>query len=339
METTKSVLKKQNKPTSQQLLTALDEIISALAAGCVPQISDAILQAFTCFDPAVLADDPDINPEDLILILNALTIDDLATFKRARTAVENHEQAWLGFKVVTDPAVACDSSDTAVMGIIGEGQGSADALPGVFFAAVDRQIVFGRQYSVRDRKQMLDITRGPHMHNRQYAGLAWTSLDLEPTSRVIMLGAGDVSAQLEITARLVGFETLVIDYDESYLSEIRFPHSERVLIPSFDEMPDLGITFDDYLCVLTRGHMYDPEALIYALQTPAGYIGMMGCASKNECVFSLAAQRGIDPAAFEDSRLHAPIGFKGVGGKTPPELAINITSQLIQIRNDRRKKP
>ena len=324
------------KPTPQALIAAFDEIIFALEAGGAPTQSDTITNALCCFDPEVLADDPDIDPSDLTDILGTLTKDDLPTFIRARKAVMDHEQAWLGFKIVTDPEVACNSEDTEVVGITGEGQGSADALPGVFFATEDKQIVFGREYSKRDRKQMLDITRGPHMHNNQYAGLAWTSLSLEPQSRVIMFGAGDVSSHLELIARLIGFETVVIDFDESYLNETRFPHSARILVSGFDEIPDLDVTFDDYLCVVTRGHMYDPEALTYSLRTPAGYIGMMGSAGKNERVYELSAQSGVDHTLFSAERVHAPIGFK-FGGKTPPELAISIAAQLIQVRNDRRK--
>ena len=324
------------RPSPTELIAALDEVIAALEAGATPLISDVITTAFYCFNPEVLTDDPDIKPADLSSVFATLGAGDLPTFKRARAAVENREQAWLGFKIVTDSTVVCDSEDTAVMGISGEGQGSADALSGVFFVADDKQIIFSREYSRRDRKQMLDITQGPHMHNRQYAGVAWTSIELEPKARIIMFGAGDVSAQLAVIARLIGFETLVIDYDEDYLNEVRFPTSERIRITGFDEIPDLNVGFDDYLCVLTRGHMHDPEAIAYAVHTPAGYIGMMGNPMKNERVYSLVEERGVDRSLLEADRLYAPIGFK-FGGKTPPELAISICAQLIKIRDSRRK--
>ena len=328
-----------SRPTQQQLVAALAEIISALKAETKPTMSDAVATAFSCFSPEALAEDPDIKPTDLIRILNMLTIGDLPTFERALAAVTNREQAWIGFKIVTDASVACDSTDTEVTGFSGEGKGSADALAGVFFASEGKEIVFSRTYSARDRKQMLDITRGPHMHNRQYAGLAWTSQSLEPRQRVIMFGAGDVSSQLEIVARLVGFETIVIDDDANYLSEERFPNSQRVLVPSFNEIGDLEVGFDDYLCVLTRGHMYDPEALTYAVSTPAGYIGMMGTPLKNERVYELAEQKGVDPELFKAERLFAPIGFKFIGDKSPAGLAVSIVAQLLQVRSDRRKKP
>ncbi|MDR2492706.1 MAG: XdhC family protein [Coriobacteriales bacterium] len=324
--------------TPALLVDALDELASALREGTKPLVSACIRQAFSCFDEEVLAGDPDISPQDLDMIVASLSPEDLPTLLRAREAVVGNEHAWLGFKIVTDPKRVCDSEDTAVAGFAGTGCGSADARPGVFFATQDKQIVFGRDYSARDRKQMLDITRGPHMHSTQYAGVVWASIPLEAQGRVIMFGAGDVSSELALLAHRCGFAgTVVVDNDESYLTASRFALSERVLVSDFDAIGDLGVTPSDYLCVLTRGHMHDPEALAYALATPAGYIGMMGSAGKNERVYELVEERGVELSKVAAGRVHAPIGIR-FGGKTPPELAVSIVAQLIQVRDDRRKK-
>ena len=45
---------------------------------------------------------------------------------------------------------------------------------------------------------------------------------------------------------------------------------------------------DIYVCVLTRGHMFDPESCIWALQNGVHYVGMMGCAGKNSTVHDLS---------------------------------------------------
>jgi xanthine dehydrogenase accessory factor len=181
---------------------------------------------------------------------------------------------------------------------------------------------------------MLDITRGPHMHSEQYAGVAWLSVPLEPEGRVYIFGAGEVPLWTARLAKQVGFATTVLDDDGDYLSEQRFAHSQRVLLSSFAKLPELGISEPDYVLVLTRGHMHDPEALVYAIQAGAHYVGMMGCASKNARVFELARDKGISQEQLEAT--HSPIGLK-FGAKTPPELAISIVAELIQDRYCRRK--
>ncbi|NLG10856.1 MAG: XdhC/CoxF family protein [Coriobacteriaceae bacterium] len=317
---------------NQKLYATIQAMIDDLNNNITPK-ADAT--AFPCFNEMALQGNPDITPAMLDAVLATLTPADIPTLQRALIAIENKEQAWLGFKIVTDPCVVRNSEDTEVVGVKGKGAGSADDQHGIFFATEDKEIVFSRPYSNRDSFQMLDITRGPQMHNEQYAGVAWLSESLEPASRVFILGAGTVGSCVEKTAHDVGFATVAVDYDSEYLNEQRFPLSKRVLISSFTDIPDLGITEDDYVLVLTRGHMYDPEALIFGVVSQAGYVGMMGCLEKNQRVFDMIEAAGTPRATLEAT--HTPIGLR-FGAKTPPELAISIVAELIQVRHDKRKQ-
>lgn len=312
----------------QQTIEAMRE---ALAQGAQPV---ATPEELSCFSPRALEGNPDVTPEHLKLILDALGPEDIPTLDAALEKLRLNESAWLGFKIVTDPQMAVDSKDTKVVNIIGKGEGSADGLPGVFVATEDKQIIFSRQYSVRDSIQMLDITRGPHMHNEQYEGLAWLSIPLKRTGIVYIFGACEASHFLEKMAQDCDFKTVVIDYDAKYLNEERLPLSRRVLIESFEDIPDLGITEEDYVLVLTRGHMYDPEVIAYGIRSGAQYVGMMGCGMKNDRVFELAEAQGATRQQLEAT--HTPIGLH-FGAKTPAELALCIVAELIQVRYERGK--
>jgi len=245
--------------------------------------------------------------------------------------MEANEEAWLGFKVVTDPVAAME----------GEGGGSADPLPAIFLVSnasgtrEGAEILCGRPFSDRDRRQMLDITRGPQMHGEQFAGLSWKSLPLFRPLRVFLLGAGTVAVEVAQLADRVGFETVVVDCEARYLGAVRFPHSRRVLVEDFDSLSELGIRPEDFVCVLTRGHMHDPQALIHGIRAGAEYVGMMGRTAKNARIFGLAEVAGIDPSALD--AIHAPIGLK-FGAKSPAELAVSIVAELIQVRSEQRKK-
>jgi xanthine dehydrogenase accessory factor len=321
--------------TPAALGEALKRIIAQLEAGQTPTASP---EAFPCFLPSALAGDPNVRPASLGAVLGSLTRADLPTLARALAALDANEQAWLGFKVVTDPAAAVDSLDTEVVDLRGNGQGSADDRHGVFLVLdgtgerSGAELVFGRECSRRDRMQMLDITRGPQMHGEQYQGVAWKALPLFRPARVVLMGAGTVSAEVERLANRIGFPTLVVDFDPAYLNAERFPHSELRLIEDFGAMPDLGIGPDDFVCVLTRGHMHDPQALVHGVRAGAGYVGMMGCQAKNERVFALAEQLGVERNVLQ--RTHTPIGLK-FGAKSPAELAVAIVAELIQVKNNR----
>ncbi|MFY9263313.1 MAG: XdhC/CoxF family protein [Actinomycetaceae bacterium] len=314
-----------------QLKPVLRQLIDELNEGITPTLTS---DDFPCFSPLALATKPHIKPGALSEVLDSLSKADIPTLERALAAIDADEKAWLGFKIVTDKEAALSSEDTDVIGM--REQGSADSLPGIFFATDDREVVFSREISERDRFQMLDVTRGPSMHDEQYAGVSWLSLPLFVEDRVFILGASAVSVALERYANDAGFNTVVVDYDPAYLTAERFPRSERILIPSFDELDSyLDAKENDYLCVLTRGHMYDPECLIYGITSKARYVGMLGHPLKNERVLSLIEERGYDRGLL-DGVLYAPIGIK-FGAKGPVELGMCIVAQLIQIRAERRK--
>ena len=324
-------------PSALNLRPVCARIVAALAAGRTPEVSP---EEVPCFTPGALAGDPSVRPESLAAVLAALGPADIPVLERAVAAIDRDERAWLGFKIVTDPAAALDSEDTDVVALRGKGMGSADAQHGVFVvvnptgAREDTEIHFARPASRRDRFQMADITRGPQMHDEQYAGVAWKSVPLFGRARVFLMGAGTVAAEVERVANMVDFETIAVDHDPAYLNPERFPLSTRVLIESFDAIPDLGVTKDDYVCVLTRGHMFDPQALVYGVRSGACYVGMMGAKEKNARVFDLAEQAGVDRATLEAT--HTPIGIR-FGAKSPVELAMSVVAELIQVRYERRK--
>ncbi|MBQ6586073.1 MAG: XdhC family protein, partial [Coriobacteriales bacterium] len=95
---------------------------------------------------------------------------------------------------------------------------------------------------------------------------------------------------------------------------------------------DLGITKDDMVCVITRGHTYDPQSFTYALKTPAFYVGMMGSAKKNAKVFQYAREHGCTPDQVESA--YAPIG-ESIGAIDASEIGLAIVAQLVHVHNDR----
>lgn len=306
---------------------AIENIISALEAGEAPVLDEAMVPAFA---EGATAGNAHLGPEALKAIAASLSAADIPTFQRALRAMDEGDLAWLGFKAVYDPAAAVANVDNEVTKKYGS-QGSADGEPLVFFCNDAKEIVASREPSPRDVFQMKDVTRGPSMHNEQFDGLTWASIALFDPVRVWLLGASDVACELAPLARHVGFEVTVVDYDPAYLSEGRFPDARRILLGggNFDGLFQLEASPADYVCVLTRGHMFDPESCLWALGQGVAYVGMMGCAGKNDTVHDLVVSRGMTEEQW--AAVKRPIGLK-FGAKTPAELAIAIVAELIDVR-------
>lgn len=309
----------------------LEGIIADLREGTAPTLC---VEDFPCFSEEALAGNGHVRSDYLGVIAASLTQADVPTFERALRAIDEDDLAWLGFKVVYDAAEAQANTDNEVTKKYGE-VGSADGEPLVFFCNDAKEIVSSREPSPRDVFQMKDVTRGPSMHNEQFEGLTWLSVPLFDKVRVWLLGASDAASEVAALADHVGFDVTVVDYDPAYISEERFPRARRIVLDggNFDGLFDLSATGQDYVCVLTRGHMFDPEGCVWATKNKVHYVGMMGCAGKNSTVHDLVLAKGATEEDWE--RIKRPIGLK-FGAKTPAELAISIVAELVDVRYKQR---
>lgn len=303
----------------------LRRIADELKAGRNPHLS---VEDFPCFAEGAASDNPHLAPSVLERISSELTAEDAVVFERAAQAVDQGELAWVGFKVVYDADAAQRNVDNEVTKKYGD-MGSADGSDLVFFLNDDKQAVAARAWSDRDFFQMKDVTRGPSMHNDQFDGLTWASVPLFDAVRVWLVGASDVAVETAAYAHHLGFLVDVIDDDPAFASQERFPDATRHVIGSFDELDDLGLRPDDYVCVLTRGHMHDPEGCLWAVRHGVHYVGMMGCAGKNNRVHDLCVSAGMTEGQWEDVK--RPIGLK-FGAKTPAELGLAIAAELVDVR-------
>ena len=309
----------------------LEQIAADLRAGEAVSLS---VEDFPCFSEEATAGNEHIGPKALAVISASLAAADAATFERAARAMAEGDLAWLGFKVVYDAARAVANTDNEVTKKYGE-EGSADGEPLVFFCNDAKEIVASRAYSPRDAFQMKDVTRGPSMHNEQFEGLTWASTALFDQVRVWLLGASDAASEVAALADHVGFEVIAVDYDPAYLNEGRFPSAHRILLEgeNFDGLFALECKPEDYVCVLTRGHMFDPEGCVWGTAAGAHYVGMMGCAGKNARVHDLVLAKGGTEEGWQ--RVKRPIGLS-FGAKTPAELAIAIVGELVDVRYKQR---
>lgn len=148
---------------------------------------------------------------------------------------------------------------------------------------------------------------------------------------VYIFGAGHVSQKLAHLAAFVDFRTVILDDREEYANAARFPQADQVLVPESMErcVRDLPISRNSYLVIVTRGHAFDLSVLSQALQTDAGYIGMIGSRKKRETVYRHLLQDGISEVCL--ARVHSPIGIE-IASETPQEIAVSIVAELIQAR-------
>jgi xanthine dehydrogenase accessory factor len=157
-----------------------------------------------------------------------------------------------------------------------------------------------------------------------------------PPPQMWIFGAVDFTAALAKVAKVLGYRVTVCDAREVFATRRRFPMADEVLVswpgPLFVERgSQLGPR--DAVCVLTHDSKFDVPAVMGAIATRVGYIGVMGSRKTHEKRMERLAEAGLtDPAHID--RLMSPIGLD-IGARTPEETAISICAEIIARRTGR----
>ena len=152
-----------------------------------------------------------------------------------------------------------------------------------------------------------------------------------------IFGAVDFTAALAKVAKVLGYRVLVCDAREVFATRRRFPMADEVMVswpmPVFVERgAELGPR--DAVCVLTHDPKFDVPAVMGALTTRVGYIGVMGSRTTHAKRMERLTEAGLtDPNEID--RLMSPIGLD-IGARTPEETAISICAEIIARRTGRK---
>ena len=164
--------------------------------------------------------------------------------------------------------------------------------------------------------------------NGQSIEILLEPIQTDPT--LYIFGAGHLAQALSPLGKMADFRVVVIDDRPMFANSERFPDADQVLVEPFEMIFDkLQINPRSYVVIVTRGHLYDGEVLAQAVQTDAGYIGMIGSKRKIAVLYKDLMEKGIEKQRLD--RVHAPIGLH-IHSETPAEIAISIMAELIKVR-------
>ena len=130
---------------------------------------------------------------------------------------------------------------------------------------------------------------------------------ITPQPTVYIFGAGHIGFAVSKIAKMTGFRVSVIDDRPAYACAARFPEADEFFVEDpADMVPRLNLNKVSYLVIACRGHLEDQRVLAQAVNTTAGYIGMIGSKKKSKTVFANLKAEGVTQAALD--RIHSPIG-------------------------------
>ena len=153
---------------------------------------------------------------------------------------------------------------------------------------------------------------------------------LSYSDRVYIFGGGHVAQALVPVLTAVDFRCVIIEDREEFCLRELFPQAQDVRLLTQQEWKEnLRIEKSDCICIMTRGHQNDLACQAFALETQAGYIGVIGSRRKVAYVNEQLRAMGFDEAQI--ARIVTPIGLE-IGAVTPAEIAVSIAAQMIAHR-------
>ena len=172
--------------------------------------------------------------------------------------------------------------------------------------------------------------------NPDEAGVVPVSVFIEsyaPPPQMLIFGAVDFTAALARVAKVLGYRVTVCDAREVFATRARFPSADEVVVDWPNRLLDrvgdqLGPR--DAVCVLTHDPKFDVPAIVGALRSRVGYIGVMGSRKTHAKRMERLAEVGVTVPEDID-RILAPIGLD-IGARSPEETAISICAEIIARR-------
>lgn len=153
---------------------------------------------------------------------------------------------------------------------------------------------------------------------------------LVQAGKVIVFGGGHVAQELVPLLTRVGFRCTVFDDREEFASRSLFPDANQVILGDFLHIEEsVDIRARDYVVIMTRGHAWDYTVEKQVLQRETAYTGLIGSKTK-----IAAIKKKLRSAGISDKKIglvHTPIGIP-IKAKTPAEIAVSITAEMIRIR-------
>jgi xanthine dehydrogenase accessory factor len=159
---------------------------------------------------------------------------------------------------------------------------------------------------------------------------------LEPPLRLVICGAGHDAAPLVRAAAGLGWNAVVVDDREMFLTRERFPDATRLV---HVERPDqvakaAPIDARTFAVVMTHKFLNDKEYLRSLLGTPARLIAMLGPAARTEQLLAELREEGVEITDADRGRIHAPAGLD-LGAEGAEEIAAAIVAEIVAVKRDR----
>lgn len=151
-----------------------------------------------------------------------------------------------------------------------------------------------------------------------------------PAWRMLIIGAGELARRVAQLALTLDYAVTICDSRPEYAAGWEVKGTLLVSSDAAEFMHEFAPDQQSVVLALAHAPPIEEQALAAALKTNAFYVGAIGSHKSQQSRLQRLRNAGITSKQL--SRLHGPVGLH-IGSRTPAEIAISITAELIAVRN------
>ncbi|MEM8538759.1 MAG: XdhC family protein [Pseudomonadota bacterium] len=151
-----------------------------------------------------------------------------------------------------------------------------------------------------------------------------------PQVQLVIVGGGEIARHLAPMAIACGSKPIVIDPRPGFATEARFQGADIIANAPEVALQEQQLDARTALIALSHDPTMDDPALVFALESPAFYIGALGSQASHAKRCERFKEAGYQDADL--ARLNAPVGLD-IGAKHPAEIALSIMAEVtVRLR-------
>ena len=159
---------------------------------------------------------------------------------------------------------------------------------------------------------------------------------LEPPVRLLVCGAGHDAVPLVRAGAGLGWNPIVVDDREAFLTYERFPGAAGFVRLDDPETIAKEAPVDERTCIVVMTHNFlrDKAYLRGLATTPVAYLGMLGPGARTQRLLIELEDEGVELTEEVRERMHGPAGLD-LGAEGPEEIAQAILAEIVAVRRGR----
>jgi xanthine dehydrogenase accessory factor len=207
---------------------------------------------------------------------------------------------------------------------------------------IERQSINEAEKAIEDRRSF--FKRYTNIPTYEEPGLGCSfkvSLLVEivnPYLQMVVCGAGHVGREVLRLAKLLNFETTLIDNRQPDQIQEQIALADHFIQCEVFGNSILSTEIPDgaYSVCCAPTHTQDKSSLKGILQKKFAYAGMLGSVSKTKEMYRQLEEEGIRKELLE--QVHSPVGLD-ICDMSPEEVAFSILAEILMIKNGSTGKP